>query len=394
MFHTMLLLQLTSADGAAAIQTVIDNGITLFDAVTDDADITIRFRIRRTDYQRLMVLAQKKGYDIKLLHRSGLYWQIQKLLKRPVLVIGIAILCILAMYLPSRIFFVRVEGNASVPTRLILEKAGQCGIGFGSSRKAVRSQKMKDALLHEIPQLQWAGVNTSGCTAIITVLERDTEPEKENHCGVSSLVALCDGIITECTVTRGSAVCKVGQAVRAGDLLVSGFTDCGIHIQATKAEAEVYANTKRKLTAFFPADWFKTKEHQVSEKKYSLIIGKNRINFYKGSGISGTTCDKMYSESYITLPGGFVLPVAIVTEVWTYAESEPMQISEEAAKQLLDRFTEDYLSSQMVAGSILEKNSVLTTQDGAYCLEGNYACSEMIAQVRNEEIIKPNGKYN
>lgn len=48
---------------------------------------------------------------------------------------------------------------------------------------------MKNALLSAIPELQWAGVNTYGCRAVISVRERtlpERKPEPENrgqHCG-------------------------------------------------------------------------------------------------------------------------------------------------------------------------------------------------------------------
>lgn len=390
----LLRLELICADPGGALRAISEAGITVYDAAGVDEDITVTFQIRRRDYKVLCQLAQKKGYEVKLLEESGLYWKFKGLLRRPVLVAGLLGLCLLALYLPSRIFFIRVEGNVSVPTRLILEKCYECGIGFGSSRKEVRSQKMKDALLEAVPELQWAGINTAGCVATVTVRERSEEPVEEMTGTVSSIVALRDGIITECTVTRGSAVCRVGQAVRAGELLVSGYTDCGILIQATRAEAEVFAQTQRDLTAIIPTNWVQTGQNRVTEKKYAIIIGKKRINFYKSSGISGTTCDKMYSESYVTLPGGFELPIVLVTEEWSYADAEEAVLAEEEARRILEDFAGRYLREQMTAGQILESRAVTLPEEGAYRLEGKYACTEMIGQIRDEEIIKPNGKYD
>ena len=387
----MIRLRLISGDAAGALVAVNNAGITVYDAVCSEDGIEVEFSIRRQDRKVLEKLVYRRGYDLKILQNAGLYWLGGRILKRPVALCAAAVLLVLTMYLPSRILFIRVEGNESVPTRLILEQCQACGVGFGASRKAVRSEKAKNALLEAVPELQWAGVTTSGCVATVTVREREIKEPTPEKTGVNCIVASRDGIITECTVTKGTSLCQVGQAVSAGDVLVSGYTDCGICIQATGAEAEIYAETYHELTVVTPTDWTQETENQVSEKKYALIIGKKRINFYKGSGISGTTCDKIYEENYITLPGGFQLPVAIVTETWTYCDSSDVEIINDG---LLPEFAESCLHGQMTAGTILSSDGELSQEDGILCWQGNFTCVEMIARVQSEEILKPYGNDN
>jgi hypothetical protein len=244
---------------------------------------------------------------------------------------------------------------------------------------------VKNALLEAMPQLQWAGVNTKGCVAVITVKERPLAKESQIAGEVSSIVASRDGIIEECTVIRGSPACKPGQAVRAGETLISAYTDCGLTIRAGRAEGEVYAQTERSLEVISPSEYLFRREEGSVTKKYSLLIGKNRINFYKGSGISDTSCVKMYSAYYVTLPGGFVLPLAFVTESWT-----DCTLSAGSADQPeLAFFAQEYLTEQMNAGRILSGTESLTVSEGTFQLMGHYRCLEMIGIRKNEEIVKP-----
>ena len=83
------------------------------------------------------------------------------------MVIGLCLLLLLVCILPTRVLFMRVEGNESIPENLILEAAEDCGIRFGASRSAVRSEKVKNGILSRISELQWVGVNTKGCIAVI-----------------------------------------------------------------------------------------------------------------------------------------------------------------------------------------------------------------------------------
>jgi sporulation protein YqfD len=378
-------VSLTCADPAAAISQINKAGIIVYNSYRNDDDIVIHFQIRRQDYKRLKMMAQTKGYELRMSKRQGVYWTWKQLLHRPVLSIGILLFLAVAMYLPTKVFFFEVEGNVTIPARLILEKCEQCGISFGVSRREVRSEKMKNALLDAIPQLQWAGINTSGCTAVISVRERSDIQKVESDQSVRSIVALRDGIVTQCTATKGNLLCKPGQAVKAGEILISGYTDCGISIRATRAEGEIFAETERNLTVLSPLDWHQKEENQVVEKKYAVIIGKKRINFYKGSGILPTSCDKMYEERYVTLPGGFRLPIVIVTEIWTYRKETDVTLD---APQL-QSFARDYLSAQMISGTVLSFDESVQVQSGVCLLQGKYACIEMIGRARNEEIIKP-----
>lgn len=388
----MVRLELTSADPAGALMHMAESGIEAYDVLQKADDISITFSVLRTDIKRLEALARKKGHLIRYLGRVGIYWTLRSFLRRPVLVLGAVFLIVLSLYLPGRIFFVQVEGNRAVPTRLILEKCQQSGVCFGASRRQLRSEAIKNQLLAAIPQLQWAGVNTHGCVAVVTVRERAEQgPNAATNYPVSSIVALRDGVITRCTVTKGTQICTVGQAVRAGQVLVSGYTDCGICIQAGPSEGEIYAQTERSVRSVIPLQRQNQTAKGAEDKKYALIIGKKRINFYKGSGISGTTCDKMYEEYYITLPGGFALPVSIMVETVRYCETAETEWSEEAALSASDEFHRRYLKSIMAAGSILDGEQRHTCLNGLLILEGNYACEEMIGQVKSEEIGSPNG---
>lgn len=381
----LIRVRITGADVAGSLSAMSRAGISIFNSVIID-ELNALITIRRMDYKRMKGILSAKGDSYEIVKKEGLYWCLKQLLKRPVLTIGVLAILVLNIYLPGRILFIQVEGNTLVPTRLILEAAESCGLKFGSIRREIRSEKIKNALLEKIPQLQWSGVNTSGCVAVISVKERQVTQEAPKQKVVSSIVASQDGVIYRCTVTRGNPVCKIGQAVKAGEVLISGYTDCGISIQATKAEGEVYAKTERSLSLIFPRLWQGRMLNEQQITKFSLIIGKKRINLYNGSGISPATCGKMYKETYMTLPGGFILPVCIVEETWIPYVVTDIQFDADAANTHLSGYAASYLSEQMIAGQVLSADEVFSEQEAVYQTKGKYACLEMIGQERKEEV--------
>lgn len=379
-------LELTSADITGALAAMYQAGVVLKNVVYID-ELTVRLTVSRQDHKEAGRIAERRGETLKQIARLGLYWKYRMIFRHPVLIGGLLLLIALTLWLPTRVLFIQVEGNDSVPTKLILEKAADCGIVFGAERQAIRSEKLKNALLDALPQLQWAGVNTYGCVAVISIEERAAADDSEVGF-TGSIVAVRDGIITECTAVRGTSLCKVGQAVLAGQVLISGYVDCGGVILDMGAEGEVYAETRWELQAVTPPEASVREDFQREEIKISLIIGKNRINFFEDSGILDSSCVKMYSEYYMTLPGGFRLPVCLAVERWTWYRCAAETIEPEtAAKTLLD-YSATYLQTQMIAGQILERREYTNGS----MLYANYICREMIGQNRYEEIIDKYGE--
>ena len=381
----MLTLELTSADTAGSLAAIANLGVPAFSVRSID-ELTVRFQIPRSEYRKLKKHAAKKGETLRIIKKQGLYWDMKQMLRRPVLTLGILLMIALLSYIPKHVFFVRVEGNHTIPTREIIAAAEDCGIRFGASRREVRSEKMKNALLESLPELQWAGVNTYGCTAVISVSERAAADEEKQDNGICSITASRDGIILACTVRNGNSLCSIGQAVKEGQILISAYTDCGLCITATRAEGEIMALTSRKFSAITPAVYQNRGTIQAETAKYSLIIGKNRINFYKGSGISDATCGKMYSKYVLTLPGGFELPVMFIKETAVTYDHTAEEISDEAANVLLTDFSSRYLQQIMIAGSITNRSESVLKDGGVFCLTGTYACTEMIGRRQQAKI--------
>ena len=380
-----ITLELTTADPAGLMQSAAEQGIVLYQ-VEFVATLTFRCAVRRKDYRSLRKLTEKRGDVLKIYGRDGLYWDLCAVIRRPVLLAGCALLFLLVLLLPTRVLFVQVEGNQTVPARRILAAAEESGIRFWASRREVRSERVKNDLLGLLPQLEWAGVNTKGCVAVISVKEKISEKTEQVPNFVSSIVAVRDGIVESCTAWEGNLLCHVGQAVREGEVLISGYTDCGICIRATGAEGEIFARTRQK-TQVMTLSQRLLRGNQVAVKhKYSLLVGKKRINLWKDSGIWEGSCDRMYEEYYITLPGGFSLPVAFVQETCVFYETEWTEVDAASLQENLKQAAKGYLTEQMIAGKILKGSEMFRFWQDTCRMEGVYLCSEMIGRVQREKI--------
>ena len=372
---------LVSGDPGGILSAMAAEGIKLAHVRYLD-DLTVRIQVTPKAWEAVKKLSEKRGVSAKLVKRGGLYWKVCSFLHRPVLLCGLCFLLILMMFLPGRILFLQVSGNEKIPSRQILEAAESCGLRFFASRGEIRSEQVKNALLEAIPQLQWAGVTTRGCVANISVRERPAPSTHQEKYTVSSIVAARDGVIDSCTASEGNLLCKPGDAVKKSQLLISGYTDCGTHLKAVKAEGEVYAMTKRQIQAVSPLQSLSRGELQWKKSSVSLILGKKRINLWKGSGICPATCGRMYEEYYITLPGGFQLPVALAVER-VYSWETGLSTGPERE---LSAFAREYLLSQMIAGEIFSGSEETLVDNGLCSFSGSYVCREMIGREKQEQM--------
>ena len=387
----MVRMELTSADKEASLREIGEAGIEIL-MVENRGELSVRFTAARTSLRQIQEMAHRKGERLIVLEHQGLFSPLWDLRCRPFLIIGLLLLLVLSFVVSGRILFVEVEGNENLPDSMILEAAQEAGVGFGASRRALRSEAVKNELLGTVPELQWAGVNTYGCRAVISVRERALAAQSPTPMMVSHIVASSDGVITSCTITRGSSLCGVGQAVQKGQLLISGYVDNGLSVTVTRAQGEIFAKTQHELSVVTPSNTLQRGTVTGRCLNFSLILGKKRINFMKGSGIYDGTCVKMYTEYCLTLPGGYRLPVMCVKETITEYDACSQTVDESEARRLLTAFPRAYLNRQLVAVSILEAWEDFSCEAGVYCLNGRYACTEMIGREQSEQIGDFHGK--
>ena len=387
----VMVVEIASADIAGTLDLICKNRIRLWD-ISYQNELTVHVRIYRYTWKKLNMLLVKQGSSCRLLAKEGICWSLGAFLTRPVLCFSVALFFFSVIFLPGRVFFVRVEGNSTVYRNKILEAASDLGVEFGASRRYVRSEGVKNGLLSAIEKLEWAGVNTKGCTAIISVRERSKQSLDTPAQSPCDVVAIRDGIVLSCDVSRGNGVCVPNQAVKKGQVLISGTLDCSGAVTVTAAEGEVFAATQRDLTVLTPAKTHSRTSGHGEKIRYRLLIGKKLINFFKGSGISGGTCVKMYSKYVLTLPGGFELPLALVQETLIDGTFSEEIRDKQTVRELLSDFASEYIRNQMIAGRILVADEKMITGDDLYQLSGNYACTEMIGRVQQDQIGAYHGK--
>ena len=359
-------LRLRSADCTRRLRR-ISGEMKLTDIRFPD-ELTAEFTVSARDVKKL------EEEELSVIGAGGLPVVGKRLWSWRRLAFLVLLLGLLTAALPGRVWFISVEGNGAVPERLILEAAEKCGVYFGAVAREIHSEQVKNKLLYELPELRWAGVNTSGCSAVITVAERQPE-EAKGETMPGDLISSTDAVVTEVILHTGTAQVKPGDAVQEGQVLISGLTELGTITRADRAEGEIWGLTLRVIRAVLPGETLQKRETGAVVRKFSLRIGKKSVNFSQDSGILYGTCVKMRTVNYLTLPGGFRLPVALVTDTYELCETEEIPRGE---SDWLEQTVRRTVSGQLRGGSILRERF---TQEGD-ALTAVFECREQLGVFR------------
>lgn len=344
-------------------------------------EFTAEVWVLRRDEARAAQLIRMGGCDCEVLEHGGFAAVFGGLGKRPVLLILLAAAIAAAIVVPKFVFFYAVEGNETVPSAQILRELRELGVGFGTYGPSIKPQELKNQMLLRIPKLQWLTVQQSGMCARVVVRERpDKEPVLDRK-APTDVIASCAGVLTRVEAVAGNCLCAPGQAVAGGELLVSAYTDFGFKTQVTAARAEIYAETVRQAVCVLPETKTVKDGRTAARCAVSLLVGRRRISLF-GAAMPERACEKETKIRYLTLPGGFSLPLGIaITRICEYDTREETLRAQNAEKQLLEQVQAD-AKRDMIAGTVRDC-SVRTEQSGGCIrLYASLRCEEMIARMR------------
>jgi hypothetical protein len=95
----------------------------------------------------------------------------------------------------------------------------------------------------------------------------------------------------------------------------------------------------------------------------------------------------MYKKTYLVLPGGFTLPVALVTQEIIRYDTEAFHLEDFSFMESICR---NYLQSIMRYGTILQEESHIEVFEGVCRFTAGYSCHEQIGLIKEEELTNHN----
>ena len=305
-------------------------------------EFTLRLTLDERDYSPAAAIAARSQCELaRISSRGGAL--LARRLRRRIALLTAAVVCFALLAAGSLfVWEIDISGCESVTEGEVRRALASAGVAEGSFWPAWDADAVKNHLLLEIPELAWAGVSVSGSRAEVRVRERIERPELANDGAPGSITAAASGIIERMEVYEGAPAVSVGDAVAAGETLVSGEMASAVgDTRYVRARAAVTARTYVELTACAPLKYGRLLEADT-HSRWSLIIGSGRVNFFRGSSQTPPGCGKIIEEYPLAWEGVFRLPVTLVREtVIEYsaqeAEEDPALLEQRLAEALQSR---------------------------------------------------------
>ena len=217
----------------------------------------------------LVRIAAREGLTLRRASVEGLPGDIATCMRRPGILMGIALALLLTFFASGRLWEIRIEGNHRLSDEQVIRALQDVGLTIGCSMKGLDVDAMENRLLMHSEEISWITINLMGTTAEVQIREKLPSLAEQESGAPANLVASRDGIIVGCEVLNGKIVARVGRAVRRGELLVSGLYDSAVMgYRYTRARGAVFAETERTFTVEIAYD----DKRQVTGRTFILGV--------------------------------------------------------------------------------------------------------------------------
>lgn len=238
-------------------------------------------------FKSIKPIVRKTGTKISVLQKVGFPFLLNKYKHRSAFFIGF-ILCLCMIYTLS--FFVwgiHIEGNQKNTDETILDFLTEKHVKIGMTKGKVNCERIVKDIRKEFDDIVWVSVWEKGSVIQVQIKESISSLKStKDEIVPSDLFAQKNGKIIEIITRNGVPMVKAGEAVRKGQLLVSGqveiLNDAGeiVDIQYQHSDADIIAETIYEYYEELPFRY--AKKMYTGKKRRVLGFRSKRSDFSIG----------------------------------------------------------------------------------------------------------------
>ena len=267
-----------------------------------------RIYIAEGVYQRRRAVIEKRAEHIS--QPYGLLPRLRALFSSPGRVVGFVISLLLFLLLSLPVWDVRIEGFEGLDEERVLRALKDGGVYSGALSLGINEGRAETSVLAGCSDVGWISIDRRGYAVYVKCLPRVDADLPQSH-GYSNIVADRDCVIEQISVTGGKAEVRVGQYVRAGEILISGIIESESGTYFCEAEGTVLGRCDKTVTVSVPRreQVITQGERRLAEK--SIGIFNFFINIFKNYGNYETDYAIIEENEYLHLKDGRKLPISV-----------------------------------------------------------------------------------
>lgn len=253
--------------------------------------------------------------------------------------LGLLTVIIAYLLLGSLVWDVRIDGIYGSDAYEVRAALSDCGMHVGSNWRKLDISEIRNDILGQCDCVGWISINRVGGVAYVEVIpDTDGKSPPATEPAYTDIVAAEDCVITDISVTCGTAMVAVGDTVRRGDVLISCLVrgDDG-EMELCRAEGRVEGECAVELSVRVPRMETATESRLLGLDSFSIEIFGFSLNILKNRGNHTDECDIIEQRQTITTSGGVRLPLCLVRSYVRCTEQVERELTDERMVEIAAR---------------------------------------------------------
>ena len=334
------------------------------------------------DYYKLKPIVKKTRPHIKMREKKGFPFMVDGVLKRQFFIAGIVLFAAVIMILGRFVWNIRLDGNHMNSDDTLYRYLRENGITYGTRISEIDCEELEAQIRRDFDNIIWVSAAVHGTSLDIDVRENQDETDygkvtETTLTTPSDIVSLYDGVVYDIVARSGTPVVKKADAVKKGDVLISGKVVTLDEAYQPIKEENVYADGDVRLLVEF--SYNDILDRRYIKKEYSghsyKSVDIRMFNF--------TMPFNMYNENYeykdvvtnssnLCLYQDFYLPFGADTTIHKeYTLKESLYTDEEMENILEQNFTYYLQKIEEKGIQIIENNVTISINDEQAQMSGS-----------------------
>lgn len=334
------------------------------------------------DYYKLKPIVKKTRPHIKMKEKKGFPFMVGGVLKRQFFIAGIMLFAAVIMILGRFVWNIRLDGNHMNSDDTLYRYLRENGIAYGTRISEIDCEELEAQIRRDFDNIIWVSAAVHGTSLDIDVRENQDETDygkvtETTLTTPSDIVSLYDGVVYDIVARSGTPVVKKADAVKKGDVLISGRVVTLDEAYQPIKEKNVYADGDVRLLVEF--SYNDILDRRYIKKEYSghsyKSVDIRMFNF--------TMPFNMYNEKYehkdvvtnssnLCLYQDFYLPFGADTTIHKeYTLKESLYTDEEMENILEQNFTYYLQKIEEKGIQIIENNVTISINDEQAQMSGS-----------------------
>lgn len=339
--------------------------------------------ISRRNKKYIEEICKEENVLVKFKEQVGAHYIIMRYKKRYGIFAGLILCLALCFIMSNFVFYIEITGTKEIPSDKIMYSLKENGISAGKFIPNLDFLSAERTIEQQYDKIAWISIRNFGGRIVADIDETEPPPDILPENIPCNIVASRDAQITEVRVLNGLLIPLVGDAVRKGDMLVSGTME-NLHgetrvVRALGSIKGVYQEKQVFSQPLHTIENVPTGEIIV-KRRFNLLSFSMPMDFKSKPEINFDFSSSFQPVSLFSLK----LPLGITTEKYYPYDSKEIFYTEEDVREILnDRMSEfektfygDKLIKSREIQESLDEETISRTV--LYTLEGEIGKNEAI----------------